>query len=193
MAGGVAVCLVAVYPLFDAYLRTSQFRRTLGFIHLVSPEVTIWSARAIAGGFVAVALVLSRTFIDPRVVSIDSNGIEIRHFLSVHRGQWRDFVSMRAVGRRGMGTVRLMFKTASGSHAKVNLPPKFLGVDLRAVVADIAVYIMEPKKAPEGSLDKYDPKKLARQAAAALAAEEAAVPGVATARRTFGKRNATAA
>lgn len=191
VVGGAGLCIFLFYPLLDAYLRSVPLRRTFGFLRNVPPDVTIWSVRAVAAGLIAFSLSFSRIFFNPRMVSVDSNGIEVRHLFRVDRGLWKDFASMRAIGNKGMGTVQIFFKKASGSHPKVTLPPKALGIDMRALIADISVFVMEPKRAAEGSLDKYDPKKLARQAAAASVAGEAADPGIASARRTsFGKRTA---
>jgi hypothetical protein len=191
-AGGVGLCAFLFYPLLDAYIRSVHLRRTFGFIRFVSPDVTIWSVRAVAACLIAVSLAFSRMFINPRVVSVDTNGIEVRHLFSVDRGRWKDFASMRAIGRHGMGTVQLFFRKAAGSSPRVTLPPRVLGVDLKAVVADISVFVMEPQKVPEGSLDKYDPKKLARQAAAAAPPEDdTEVPELVTVRRSFGKRAVT--
>jgi hypothetical protein len=188
VVGGAGLCIFMFYPLLDTYLRSVPLRRTFGFLRSVPPDVTIWSVRAIAAGLIAFSLSFSRMFINPRLVSVDSNGIEVRHLFSVDRGLWKDFASMRAIGRNGLGTVQIFFRKASGSNGRVTLPPKALGIDMQALIADISVFVMEPKRAVEGSLDKYDPKKLARQAAAASATGE---PGIVAARRTsFGKRTA---
>ena len=195
VVGGIGLCLFVFYPFLDAYLRSVPLRRTFGFLQRVPPEVTIWSVRAIGGLLVGAALVMSRAFLDPRMVRIDETGIEVRRLWSVRRGRWRDFVRMRAVGNKGLGTVEMRFNKAPGCHTQVKLPPRMFGLDMKEVITDISVYVMEPKKAVEGSLDKYDPKKLAKQAAAASAAAEAAEadPGApaATVRRSFGRRSGT--
>jgi hypothetical protein len=204
VAGGIGICLLVFYPLVDAYIRSVQLRRTFGFMRFVSPEIAIWSMRAIAIAFLGVALAFTRMVINPRMVSVDGNGIEVRHLFSTQRGRWRDFVAMKAIGRKGLGTIRLSFKKVPGTQPTVTLPPRIFGLKLEALLTDMSVYIMEPKKVAEGSLDKYDPKKLAKKAAATevpiemvmqeapgLEAEDAQpILETVAARRAFGKRNA---
>jgi hypothetical protein len=123
---------------------------------------------------------------------------------------------MKVVGRLGLNTVQLRFRKAQGFNTTVTLPTKSLGVDGRAVIADVASRLSDPKAVVvPGSLDKYDPKKLAASASAAPVEIEIviqddayteaeptsaaqALPGAAPpgststpVRRTFGKRSGT--
>ena len=111
---------------------------------------------------------------------------------------------MKVVGGLGTRTVQLRFRKAQGFNTTVTLPAKPLGVDAKAVIADVSARLSDPKAVVvvPGSLDKYDPKKLA---AAAVGQKSRLMVGVeagpevqpamatlislpAPKRRTFGKR-----
>ena len=202
VAGGAGVVLL--HPALHHALRAINFRSSSAFLNVVPPDLRIIGLQACGALLVVTALALCRYLISPRIVRIDDKGIEVRQYFSTRRGRWRDFGGMNVVGRLGK-TVQLRFKKSQGFNTTVTLPAKLLGVDNRAVVADLASRLSTPKTViVPGSLDKYDPKKLAA-AAAATAVEieivvqanaepqpEEAIPSSSAPptprRRTFGRR-----
>lgn len=189
-AGGIGALLLQ--PWLLTYLRVTNFRaRGLTLLGYVPPDIRVLVIQVIALVVIAAGLVLVRFLVDPRMVTVDETGIEVRRYFGMSRGRWRDFIGMRPAGFRGMKTIQFAFRKAPGFHTALSLPKPPLAVDNRAVVAMIAEWIMESKTAvPAGFLDKYDPKKLHAAAAAAAAAPMPVTSAASPARRSFGKRTA---
>lgn len=105
------------------------------------PQHRLLLAFGFAGVCAALAVLALRRLIDNTAVVLDSDGIEVRHGYGTRRALWRNFLDMKVT--KTLGTeIHLLFKPgqdAGGRNMprKIRLPSSLLGVDNRAVVAEV--------------------------------------------------------
>jgi hypothetical protein len=149
-----AVSAWFVSPDVLAAMRVAHFHKKGSLLNLLPPDGRVLVCFAFAALLLlGVCAALKFTF-NPRVVTIDDEGIEISRVAYTERGEWSDFVGLQEVRmRRGVKTMltfrRLLVGRRRLARQTIALPYFFFRFNDKAIIQDIQSRIAKSKGFPD--------------------------------------------